>query len=55
MANFPLVDELVVAAKLFNGMLVYFDQENGIDFANGLHNLWAELLERTNKRQLFIT
>nr|GEU36304.1 hypothetical protein [Tanacetum cinerariifolium] len=26
-----------------------------LDFANGLHNLWAELLERTNERQLFIT
>ncbi|GKB48805.1 hypothetical protein Tco_0899558 [Tanacetum coccineum] len=60
MANFSRLDELVVAAisrGLFNGMLVYFDRENGkdIDFANGLHNLWAELLERTNERQLFIT
>nr|GEZ18056.1 hypothetical protein [Tanacetum cinerariifolium] len=32
-------------------------QENArdIEFANGLDNLWVELLERTNKRQLFIT
>ncbi|GJS32847.1 hypothetical protein Tco_0531229 [Tanacetum coccineum] len=54
MANFPRLDELAVAANsrgLFNGMLVYFDRENGkdLDFANGLHNLWAELLERTNE------
>ncbi|GJZ54696.1 hypothetical protein Tco_0609581 [Tanacetum coccineum] len=60
MANFPRLYELAVAANsrgLFNGMLVYFDQENGkdLDFANGLYNLWAELLERTNERQLFIT
>ncbi|GKE20590.1 hypothetical protein Tco_1432102 [Tanacetum coccineum] len=53
-------DELAVAANsrgLFNGMLVYFDREYGkdVDFANGLHNLWAELLEHTNERQLFIT
>ncbi|GJW34102.1 hypothetical protein Tco_0054134 [Tanacetum coccineum] len=60
MANFPRLDELEVAANsrgLFDGMLVYFDRENAKDlnFANGLHNLWAELLERTNERQLFIT
>ncbi|GJW83480.1 hypothetical protein Tco_0156625 [Tanacetum coccineum] len=60
LANFPRLEELAVAANyrgLFNGMLVYFDRENGkdLDFANGLHNLWAELLERTNERQLFIT
>ncbi|GKG59759.1 hypothetical protein Tco_0607387, partial [Tanacetum coccineum] len=59
MANFPRLDELTVAAnsrELFNGMLVYFDQENGkaLDFANGLHNLWAELHERTNEMQLFV-
>ncbi|GJR15245.1 hypothetical protein Tco_0797897 [Tanacetum coccineum] len=52
--------ELAVTAnsrRLFDGMLVYFYRENAIDldFANGLHNLWAELLERTNERQLFIT
>ncbi|GKC84390.1 hypothetical protein Tco_1140107, partial [Tanacetum coccineum] len=57
MANFPRLDELAVAANswgLFNGMLVFFDSENGkdLDFANGLHNLWAKLLERTNERQL---
>ncbi|GJV02388.1 hypothetical protein Tco_1335957 [Tanacetum coccineum] len=42
---------------LFDGMLVYCDWENtkDLEFANGLHNLWAELLERTNKRKLFIT
>ncbi|GJR37116.1 hypothetical protein Tco_1212800 [Tanacetum coccineum] len=56
----PRLDELVVGADsrgLFNGMLVYFDRENGkdLDFANGLHNLWVELLERTNERHLFIT
>ncbi|GJY58632.1 hypothetical protein Tco_0458524 [Tanacetum coccineum] len=60
MANFPRLDELAVAANswgLFNGMLVFFDSENGkdLDFANGLHNLWAKFLERTNERQLFIT
>ncbi|GJV65438.1 hypothetical protein Tco_1476266 [Tanacetum coccineum] len=54
MANFPRLDELAVAANyrgLFNGMLVYFDRENGkgLDFANGLHDLWAKLLERTNE------
>ncbi|GKB30228.1 hypothetical protein Tco_0869629 [Tanacetum coccineum] len=26
-----------------------------LEFANGLDNLWVELLERTNERQLFIT
>ncbi|GJR76133.1 hypothetical protein Tco_0088498 [Tanacetum coccineum] len=60
MANFPRLDKLAVTANsrgLFNGMLVYFDRENGKDlnFANDLHNLWAELLERTNERKLFIT
>ncbi|GJT42293.1 hypothetical protein Tco_0502347 [Tanacetum coccineum] len=60
MANFPRLDELAVAANfrgLFNGMLVYFNQENGkyLDFKNGLHNLWAKFLERTNESQLFIT
>nr|GEV63262.1 hypothetical protein [Tanacetum cinerariifolium] len=60
MANFLRLEELAIAANfrgLFNEMLVYFDRENGkdLDFANGLHNLWAELLERTNKGQLFIT
>ncbi|GJR86557.1 hypothetical protein Tco_0210568 [Tanacetum coccineum] len=54
MANFPRLDELAVAANsrgLFNGMLVYFDRENGkdLDFANGLHDLWAKLLERRNE------
>ncbi|GJS66113.1 hypothetical protein Tco_0680677 [Tanacetum coccineum] len=58
--NLGTLDELAVAANsrgLFNGMLVYFDREYGkdVDFANGLHNLWAELLEHTNERQLFIT
>ncbi|GJR69537.1 ribonuclease H-like domain-containing protein [Tanacetum coccineum] len=58
--NLGTLDELVIAANsrgLFNGMLVYFDRENGkdLDFSNGLHNLWTELLERTNERQLFIT
>ncbi|GKD58466.1 hypothetical protein Tco_1295975 [Tanacetum coccineum] len=60
MANFPRLDELTVTANfrgLFNGMLVYFDRENrkDLDFANGLHNLWAELLECTNEMQVFIT
>ncbi|GJU05837.1 hypothetical protein Tco_1122267 [Tanacetum coccineum] len=60
MANFPRLDALAVAANsrgLFEGMLVYCDWENArdLEFANGLHNLWVELLERTNKRQLFIT
>ncbi|GKA16917.1 hypothetical protein Tco_0696754, partial [Tanacetum coccineum] len=41
MANFSRLNELTVAANskgLFNGMLVYFDRENGkeIDFENGL-------------------
>ncbi|GJX68786.1 hypothetical protein Tco_0304513 [Tanacetum coccineum] len=60
MAYFPLLDKLAVAANskgLFEGMLVYCDRENArdLEFANGLDNLWVELLERTNKRQLFIT
>ncbi|GKC24265.1 hypothetical protein Tco_1026415 [Tanacetum coccineum] len=60
MANFPRLDALTVAANsrgLFEGMLVYYDRENtrDLEFANGLHNLWVEFLERTNKRQLFIT
>ncbi|GJY15762.1 hypothetical protein Tco_0386184 [Tanacetum coccineum] len=50
MANFPRLDALAVAANsrgLFEGMLVYYDRENAkdLDFANGLHNLWVELLE----------
>ncbi|GJR08542.1 hypothetical protein Tco_0791194 [Tanacetum coccineum] len=57
MANFPRLDELVVVANfkgLFNGMLAYFDRENGkdLEFANGLHNLRAELLERTNEMNI---
>ncbi|GKC21258.1 hypothetical protein Tco_1023408 [Tanacetum coccineum] len=57
MANFPRLDELVVVAnfkELFNGMLAYFDRENekDLEFANGLHNLLAELLERTNEMNI---
>nr|GEV60731.1 hypothetical protein [Tanacetum cinerariifolium] len=60
MAYFPRLDELAVAANsrdLFEGMLVYCDQENvrDLEFANGLNNLWVELLERTNERQPFKT
>ncbi|GKA74619.1 hypothetical protein Tco_0780921 [Tanacetum coccineum] len=60
MANFSRLDELAVVANtrgLFDGMLVYCDRENAkdLEFATGLHNLWAELLERTNERQFFIT
>ncbi|GKD45875.1 hypothetical protein Tco_1270520 [Tanacetum coccineum] len=56
----PLKHELAVTANtkgLFDGMLVYCDRENAKDlkFANGLHNLWVELLERSNERQPFIT
>nr|GEW83751.1 hypothetical protein [Tanacetum cinerariifolium] len=52
--------ELAVAANsrgLFEGMLVYCDRENArdLEFADGLDNLWVELLEHTNERQLFIT
>ncbi|GKB51590.1 hypothetical protein Tco_0902343 [Tanacetum coccineum] len=60
MANFPRLDALAVAANsrgLFEGMLVYCGRENArdLEFANGLHNLWVELFEHTNERQLFIT
>ncbi|GKB20898.1 hypothetical protein Tco_0854821 [Tanacetum coccineum] len=60
MANFPRLDALAVDANsrgLFEGMLVYYDRENArdLEFANGLHNLWVELLECTNERQQFIT
>ncbi|GJV34377.1 hypothetical protein Tco_1394777 [Tanacetum coccineum] len=59
MAYFLRLYEVVAANSkgLFEGMLVYCDRENARDlkFANGLDNLWVELLERTNKRQLFIT
>ncbi|GJW57033.1 hypothetical protein Tco_0103764 [Tanacetum coccineum] len=60
MTYFLRVDEPAVAANsrgLFEGMLMYYDRENArdLEFANGLDNLWVELLERTNKRQLFIT
>ncbi|GKA65458.1 ribonuclease H-like domain-containing protein [Tanacetum coccineum] len=55
-----LILSLISAANtrgLFDGMLVYCDRENAkdLEFANALHNLWAELLERTNERRLFIT
>nr|GEW82809.1 hypothetical protein [Tanacetum cinerariifolium] len=54
------VNELAVAASsmgLFEGMLVYCDREKARDlkFENGLDNLWVDLLERTNERQLFVT
>nr|GEY60183.1 hypothetical protein [Tanacetum cinerariifolium] len=60
MAYFSCIDELAVAANskgLFEGMLVYCDRENtrDLEFANGLDNLWVELLKHTNERQLFIT
>ncbi|GJT29551.1 hypothetical protein Tco_1015552 [Tanacetum coccineum] len=60
MAYFPQLDELAIAAnsrRLFEGMLMYCDWENArdLEFVNDLHNLWVELLERTNERQLFIT
>nr|GEV67795.1 hypothetical protein [Tanacetum cinerariifolium] len=32
-----------------------FENEKYLEFSNGLQNLWAELLERANERQLFIT
>ncbi|GJR20545.1 hypothetical protein Tco_0969072 [Tanacetum coccineum] len=32
-----------------------FENAKDLEFANGLHNLWADFLERTNERQLFIT
>nr|GEX53184.1 alpha/beta hydrolases superfamily protein [Tanacetum cinerariifolium] len=51
-----MVNESHLSA-LFEGMLVYCDHENArdLEFANGLENLWVELLERTNERKLFIT
>nr|GFB89156.1 hypothetical protein [Tanacetum cinerariifolium] len=60
MSYFPRLDELAVAANskgLFEGMLVYCDREHArdLEFTNGLGNLWVELLECTNERQLFIT
>ncbi|GJY31916.1 hypothetical protein Tco_0415411 [Tanacetum coccineum] len=60
MACFPRLEELVVAANSrgsFDGMLVYFEMETAkdLEFAAGLRNLWVELLEHTNERQLFIT
>nr|GEY91363.1 hypothetical protein [Tanacetum cinerariifolium] len=60
MAYFSRLDELAIAANsrgLFEGMFVYCDRENArdIEFANDLDNLWVELLEHTNERQLFIT
>nr|GEV13939.1 nucleotide-binding alpha-beta plait domain-containing protein [Tanacetum cinerariifolium] len=60
MAYFSRLDKLAVAANsmgLFEGMLMYCDRENArdLEFANVLDNLWVELLERTNERQLFIT
>nr|GEV82536.1 hypothetical protein [Tanacetum cinerariifolium] len=50
MANFPRIDALAVDANsrgLFEEMLVYYDRDNArdLEFANGLHNLWVELLE----------
>nr|GEX83832.1 hypothetical protein [Tanacetum cinerariifolium] len=38
-------------------MLVYCDRDNArdLEFRKGLDNLWVELLERINERQLFIT
>ncbi|GJX08749.1 hypothetical protein Tco_0196681 [Tanacetum coccineum] len=52
--------ELASAANsrgLFEGMLVYCDRKNArhLAFASGHDNLWVDLLERTNERQLFIT
>nr|GEU59183.1 hypothetical protein [Tanacetum cinerariifolium] len=60
MAYFPRLNKLAVAANsrgLFEGMLVYCDRENArdLEFANGLDNLWVELLERANESQLFKT
>nr|GEU68273.1 hypothetical protein [Tanacetum cinerariifolium] len=60
MACFPRLEELVVAVNSrssFDEMLVYFERETAkdLEFAAGLRNLWVELLERTNERQLFIT
>ncbi|GJU12957.1 hypothetical protein Tco_1135353 [Tanacetum coccineum] len=54
------LNELASAANsrgLFEGMLVYCDRKNARDlaFASGHDNLWVDLLERTNERQLFIT
>ncbi|GJS51246.1 hypothetical protein Tco_0624608 [Tanacetum coccineum] len=53
--NLGAIDELAIAANtwgLFDGMLMYCGRENAkdLEFANGFHNLWAELLERTNEK-----
>ncbi|GJZ82324.1 hypothetical protein Tco_0647497 [Tanacetum coccineum] len=55
-----MVDESHLSIRekhTFVRMLVYCDRENArdLEFANSLDNLWVELLERTNERQLFIT
>nr|GEW90594.1 hypothetical protein [Tanacetum cinerariifolium] len=60
MVAFPRLEELASAANsrlLFNGMMFYFEMEteNDIEFAADLHNLWVELIDRTNDRKLIIT
>ncbi|GJZ96107.1 hypothetical protein Tco_0668441 [Tanacetum coccineum] len=60
MVAFPRLEEIIVAANsrlLFDGMMLYFEREteNDIEFAADLHNLWVELIDRTNDRKLFIT
>ncbi|GJT89126.1 hypothetical protein Tco_1070843 [Tanacetum coccineum] len=54
MANFSRLNELTVAANskgLFNGMLVYFDRENGkeIDFENVMTYKILKLLNEVQK------
>nr|GEY81902.1 hypothetical protein [Tanacetum cinerariifolium] len=60
MASFSCLEGLAVAANsrsLFDRMMLYFERETSIDFdfAADLHNLWVQLIYRTNDRKLFIS
>ncbi|GKB88646.1 hypothetical protein Tco_0960918 [Tanacetum coccineum] len=60
MVAFLRLEELFIAANfkvLFDGMMLYFQMEmaNDLQFVADFHNLWVELIDRTNDRKLFIT
>ncbi|GJT72164.1 hypothetical protein Tco_1031450 [Tanacetum coccineum] len=60
MVAFPRLEGLFVAANsrvVFDKKMLYFKREtmDDLEFAADLHNLWVELIDRTNDRKLFIT
>ncbi|GJX34541.1 hypothetical protein Tco_0246098 [Tanacetum coccineum] len=60
MVAFPRLQAFSIAVNsrvLFDGMMLYFEWEtmNDLEFSKNLYNLWVDLVDRTNDKDLFIT